>query len=236
MNVANKDSKRHMWSQRLVNLIRYTLLIRFTNACVFLRQKHRRKEKTNMPQNKFQKSIYALITVLLTVPCFVLYCTSLENGGILNINLKEVLIYIPIEYVLAYVSAVFIGNPLAMKIAFKTVSPKDTDPVIVKTVIVCATACVMCPWMSFLATILYKGIFPGLIYHAANFTLANFFVYFIPNFLQAFVQNLPFALLSQLFFIQPATRKIFGFIFNRNTNKEANGEVELNNQGLAEAN
>ena len=80
---------------------------------------------------------------------------------------------------------------------------------IVETAIICATVCIMCPWMSFLATILYKGIFPGLIYHEANFAIGKFFLYFIPNFLQTFILNFPFALLGQLFFIQPLTRKIF---------------------------
>lgn len=73
------------------------------------------------------------------------------------------------------------------------------------------TVCLMCPWMSFLATILYKGIMP-ILFNDAIFTIQEFFIYFIPNFLQTFVQNFPFALLSQLFFIQPLTRTIFNKI------------------------
>lgn len=34
--------------------------------------------------SKKQERIFALITVLITVPCFVFYCLSLENHGILN--------------------------------------------------------------------------------------------------------------------------------------------------------
>lgn len=55
-----------------------------------------------MPDSKFQRCIFALITVMITVPCFVFYCLSIENGGILNVDVKFALILIPIEFVLAY--------------------------------------------------------------------------------------------------------------------------------------
>lgn len=166
-----------------------------------------------MPQNKFEGRIFALITVLITVPCFVVYCLSYESGGILNINPMNILIFAPIEFVFAYLSELFIGSPLADKIAFKMVNPKKTEPMIIETVIICSTVLVMCPWMTFLATILYKGILPGIIF--GQVSLSTFLITFIPNFLQTLVLNFPFALLSQLFFIQPITRKIFRTIFKR---------------------
>jgi len=164
-----------------------------------------------MPKNKFEGRMFALITVLITVPCFVIYCLSYESGGILNIDPKNLLIFIPIEFVLAYLSELFIGSPLANKLAFSNVNPKKDSPMIVETVVICSTVCVMCPWMTFLATILYKGILPVLIFQQVS--LGTFLLTFIPNFLQILVLNFPFALLSQLFFIQPLTRKIFKFIF-----------------------
>lgn len=168
-----------------------------------------------MPESKKEKLIFALITVLITVPCFVIYCLSIENKGILNVDLKFALILIPIEFILAYTSEIFIGSPLSLKLAFKAINPKEYKPMIVETAIICSTVCIMCPWMSFLATILYKGIFPGLIFKEATFTIGKFFLYFIPNFLQTFILNFPFALLGQLFFIQPLTRKIFSKIYKR---------------------
>ena len=63
--------------------------------------------------------------------------------------------------------------------------------------------------MSFYAVILYYGIFPGLIFHDASFTFMGFITHFIPNFLQTVVLSFPFALLSQLFLIQPLVRRIF---------------------------
>lgn len=168
-----------------------------------------------MIETRKERLIFAFITVIITVPCFVFYCLSIENGGILNVEPKFAFILIPIEFILAYLSEIFIGSPLSMRFAFKAISPKEYKPMIVETAIICATVCIMCPWMSFLATILYKGIFPGIIYHEARFTIGKFFLYFIPNFLQTFVLNFPFALLGQLFFIQPLTRRIFRFVLKK---------------------
>lgn len=162
---------------------------------------------------KPRQLIYALITVIITVPCFVFYCLSIENGGILNVDIKFALMLIPIEFILAYLSEIFIGGPLATKIALNAVNPKENKPFMVEIAIIGATVCIMCPLMSFLATILYKGIMPGLIFKDATFTLINFFKLFIPNFLQTVVLNFPFALLSQLFIIQPLVRRIFGFVY-----------------------
>lgn len=169
-----------------------------------------------MPENKKEGLIYALITVIITVPCFVFYCLSIENGGILNVDPKFALLLIPIEFVLAYLSEIFIGSPLSTKLALKAINPSEYKPMIVETAIICATVGIMCPLMSFYATILYKGIFPAFIFHETGITLVNFFKFFIPNFLETIVLNFPFALLGQLFFIQPITRKIFKLILKSN--------------------
>lgn len=169
-----------------------------------------------MPQTKFQKLMFALITVTITVPCFVFYCSSYEAGGFNVDVIKNSLIFIPIEFVLAFLCEIFIGSPLSLKFAFKAIDPKKNDPMIVETAIVCATAVIMCTVMSFLATILYNGIIAVGIY-GGDFT--NFIVNFIPYWMQKIVLNFPFALLSQLFFIQPLVRRIFKAIF-KNNNKE----------------
>lgn len=165
-----------------------------------------------MPESKFQERIFALITILITVPCFVFYCLSIEQGGILNVDFKFALVLIPIEFVLAYGSEIFLIGPIVNKLVFKKVNPKEYKPLIIECTIICTTVALMCPWMSFLATILYKGIFPGIIFHETSFNLGKFFLYFIPNFLQTVVLNFPFALLTQLFYIQPLTRTIFQFL------------------------
>ena len=161
--------------------------------------------------SKKQERIFALITVLITVPCFVFYCLTIENHGILNVDPIWALKLIPIEFVLAYLSEIFLIGPKVPKILFRKLNPKKENPLLIETGFIMTTVCLMCPWMSFLATILYKGIMPVL-FNDPTFTISNFFIYFILNFLQTFVQNFPFALLSQLFFIQPLTRNIFSKI------------------------
>ena len=161
--------------------------------------------------SKKQERIFALITVLITVPCFVFYCLTIENHGILNVDPIWALKLIPIEFVLAYLSEIFLIGPKVPKILFRKLNPKKENPLLIETGFIMTTVCLMCPWMSFLATILYKGIMPVL-FNDSTFTISNFFIYFIPNFLQTFVQNFPFALLSQFFFIQPLTRNIFSKI------------------------
>ena len=170
-----------------------------------------------MPQTKFQRLMFALITVIITVPCFVFYCSSYEAGGFNVEVIKNSLIFIPIEFVLAYLCEVFVGSPLSIKLALKSINPQKNDPMIVETAIICATVGIMCPLMSFLATILYNGII-GVGMNGAP--LNDFLINFIPYFLQKVVLNFPFALLSQLFFIQPLTRRIFKAIFKPNDSKK----------------
>ena len=165
-----------------------------------------------MPQTKFQKAMFALITVIITVPCFVFYCSSYEAGGFNVEIIKNNWIFIPIEFVLAYLSEIFIGSPLSVKLALKAIDPKKNDHMIVETAIICATVGIMCPLMSFFATIIYNGIIGVGMYGAS---LNSFLINFIPYWLQKIVLNFPFALLSQLFFIQPLVRKVYGLIFNR---------------------
>ncbi len=164
-----------------------------------------------MPETKFQRLMFALITVTITVPCFVFYCSSYEAGGFTVDIIKNSAIFIPIEFVLAYLCEIFIGSPLSVKLALKAMPPQKNSPMMVETAIICATVGIMCPLMSFLATIIYNGIIAVGIYH--EITFSYFLINFIPFWLQKVVLNFPFALLSQLFFIQPLTRTIFKHIF-----------------------
>lgn len=176
-----------------------------------------------MPQTKFQKLMFALITVIITVPCFVFYCSSYEAGGFSVEVIKNSWIFIPIEFVLAYLCEVFIGSPLSVKLALKAIDPRKNDHMIVETAVICATVGIMCPLMSFLATIIYNGIIAVGMNGAP---LSDFIINFIPYWLQKVVLNFPFALLSQLFFIQPLVRTIFKLIFKSNNEKQENVSKE----------
>ena len=188
-----------------------------------------------MPETKFQKLMFAVITGIITVPCFVFYCSSYEAGGFTVDVIKNSWIFIPIEFVLAYLCEIFIGSPLSVKLGLKAINPEKNDPMIVETAIICATVGIMCPLMSFLATILYNGIIAVGINGAS---MSNFIINFIPYWLQKVILNFPFALLSQLFFIQPLTRTIFKAIFrNRLSNHQKNENlIDIEKENLAGVN
>lgn len=77
-----------------------------------------------MPETKFQRLIFALITVIITVPCFVFYCSSYEAGEFTIDIIKNSVIFIPIEFILAYLCEIFIGSPLSVKLALRAMPPQ----------------------------------------------------------------------------------------------------------------
>lgn len=163
-----------------------------------------------MPKTKKQKLAYTLLTILITVPCFVFYCSSYEAGGFSIEVIQNSWYFIPIELVLAFLCQELVGGPVSQKLLQKHVNPKKYSTLIVKIATVCFTAAVMCPLMSLLATILYDGIIAvGL----NDGSLSDFLINFIPLWCQKVVLNFPFALLIQLFIIQPLVRKIFATYF-----------------------
>jgi len=176
-----------------------------------------------MPQSKFQRFIFALITVIITVHAFVFYSLYVENGeffasiegakGVLDgIRLNggvmmfgrtfPIWAVVLLEFVLAITLEMTFGSPLSFKLACKVFDPATVHPVLFETAIISATVALMCPAMSFLAAFIYYPYYAGF-----NFLtlLANWF--------ELVCYNLPFAYFGQLFFIQPLVRKIFKSIF-----------------------
>ncbi len=178
-----------------------------------------------MPTTNFQRKIYALITVIITVHAFVFYSLYVINGNTLMQLTKASSVigainsqggvyafgtYLPIwaiiivELILAYLLAIFMGSPLSFKLASKVFDIKKTNPVIFQTAIICATVGLMCPAMSFLAAIIYYPYYAG-------FNIITL----LAEFLKLVCFNFPFAFFSQLFFIQPFVRTIFKKLFKK---------------------
>ena len=128
-----------------------------------------------MPRNQFQRMIFALITVVITVHAYVFYSLYVIHGGMFMtltgessvlaaINKmggvpvfgKPVPIWavVLIEFVLAYTLENLLGSPLSFKLASKVFDPRKTHPVLFETTIICATVGIMCPAMSFIAAFL----------------------------------------------------------------------------------
>ncbi len=192
-----------------------------------------------MPQNKFQRLMFALITVIITVHAYVFFSLYVVNGNTLMAINEETSVIaainkqggvmmcgqmlpiwaiILVEFCLAYSLEIFVGQPLSFKFASKVFDIKTTHPVLFETAIICATVGIMCPAMSFIAAFLYYPYYMGF----NIFTL-------LANWLKLICFNFPFAYFTQLFFIQPTVRTIFKMLFvrNKNNNNTLKNEKEL---------
>lgn len=178
-----------------------------------------------MPATNFQRKIFALITVIITVHAYVFYSLYVVNGNtLMSINNADSVLgaianqngvymcgmYVPIwavvitEFILAYLLEIFMGSPCSFKLASKVFDPHSTHPVLFETSIICATVALMCPAMSFIAAFLYYPYYAG-------FNIITLFA----NWIKLVCFNFPFAFFSQLFFIQPAVRTVFKLLFKK---------------------
>lgn len=187
-----------------------------------------------MPRNQFQRMIFALLTVIITVHAYVFYSLYVINGnffmsiegatGVLDgIRLNGgVMVFghpvpiwavVLIEFCLAYILECTIGSPCSFRLASKIFDPKTTHPVLFETAIICATVGIMCPAMSFLAAIIYYPYYAG-------FNMLTL----LANWLKLVCFNFPFAFFTQLFFIQPLIRTLFKLIFAGDIKKRKQSE------------
>ena len=179
-----------------------------------------------MPETQFQRMMFALITVVITVHAYVFYSLYVVNGSLLMSltgensvlgaikaqggvymfgRMMPIWAVILIEFCFAYTLEVLIGSPMSFRLACGIYDPKTTNPMTFETTIICATVGIMCPAMSFIASFLYYPYYAGF----NIWTL-------LANWLKLVCFNFPFAYFSQLFFIQPAVRTIFKAVFVKN--------------------
>lgn len=190
-----------------------------------------------MPQNRFERIAFAFLTVVVTVHAYVFYSLYVVNGQtLMTLNNSDSVLgaiksqggvymfgnFLPIwavvlvEFAFAFALEVFMGSPVSFKLACRVFNPRETNPALFETAIICATAGIMCPAMSFIAAFLYYPYYAG-------FDVISL----LAMWLKLVCFNFPFAVLSQLFFIQPLIRTVFKAIFRRksadNSIAEANG-------------
>lgn len=184
-----------------------------------------------MPRNQAQRMFFALVTVIITVPAFVFYSIYVHNGAtLMEVTGAATVIealriqggvymfgrFMPIwavcliEFCFAYFLENVMGSPCSFKLALKVFDPRETHPVIFESAIICATVCLMCPAMSLLAAFFYYPYYEGFSILAL-----------IAMWLKLVCCNFPFALLSQMFFIQPFVRTVFRTAFRKDLKKRA---------------
>ena len=178
-----------------------------------------------MPTNRFQKMIFALLTVVITVHAYVFYSLYVVNGqtlmaftgtdSVFDALLVQGGVYMfgricPIwlvvltEFCFAYTLEVLVGSPASFRLACRKFDPQKTHPMIFESTVINATVGIMCPAMSLIAAFLYYPYYAGF----------NF-ITLIANWLKLVCFNFPFAYFSQLFFIQPLIRTVFKFLFRK---------------------
>lgn len=188
-----------------------------------------------MPRNQFQRMIFALITVVITVHAYVFYSLYVVTGETLMALTGEssvlsairaqggVLMFghflpiwagILIEFVLAYTLEIVMGSPCSFRLACRVFDPKTTHPVLFETAVICAAVGLMCPSMSLLAAFLYYPYFQG--FHLLTL---------LASWLKLVCFNFPFAFFTQLFFIQPFVRTLFKAWFRKSHAQELQKEV-----------
>ncbi|MEE3451235.1 MAG: hypothetical protein VZR27_11190 [Acutalibacteraceae bacterium] len=176
-----------------------------------------------MPRNKFQRIIFALLTVIITVHAYIFYSLYVVNGNVLMqvtgadsvLNavraqggvytvgrMMPIWAVVLIEFCFAFGLECLVGSPLSFKMASSMFDPKRNHPMIFETVIISCTVLIMCPTMSFIAAWLYYPYYSGL----NLLTL-------LANWIKLICFNFPFAFFSQIFFIQPFVRWAFAKIF-----------------------
>ncbi|WP_313069634.1 DUF2798 domain-containing protein [Lacrimispora sp.] len=156
-----------------------------------------------MPRNKFQTIIFTLLMTFFMVYVMICYNIAIQLGSMKN----EIFLMAFHEMIIMWPAAILIemliGERITMKLAKRVITPVMEHSIFIVLLISAMTVCVMCPVMSLLAVILFKS--PG--------------TEIIAVWLNTVVFNFPMALLSQIFFVGPFVRLIFGTIFKKDVEK-----------------
>lgn len=150
-----------------------------------------------MPKNKFQEVIFTGMMAAVMVYGMVCYNIALALGGLEDSVFRMALGEWPLMTLAAIALELAFVGKLAQRIAFRLVRP-ETGGAAPMLAISAASVWIMCPCMSLVATLLFKG---GL---QANV---------VSTWLQTTVLNFPMAFFFQFFVAGPLVRAVFGRIF-----------------------
>ncbi|MBR1910747.1 MAG: DUF2798 domain-containing protein [Treponema sp.] len=160
-----------------------------------------------MPKSLFQEIVFTVMMVCVMVYAMICYNIALAVGNLSNavfaMAFKEFVLMAPIAFVLDMA----IAGPIAKKITFKTFTPAKDNPVWIVMSISFCSVWLMCPLMSFAATVLFKG---GLFQKEV-----------ISIWIKTVAFNYPAALFIQFMLAGPAIRKLFGVLFSQKQEKNS---------------
>lgn len=164
-----------------------------------------------MPKTKLQGFVFTLIMAFLMVYAMIAYNIALDQGGMTNEIFLLVFHELIIMYPIAILLEMLICEKASEKLTFRLLTPKD------KPIFILLTRCtmivlLMCPMMSFVATLLFKH--PG--------------TELIAKWLETTIVNFPMALCWQLFAAGPIGRRIFGFLLSLTATNKLGDSVPEN--------
>ena len=138
-----------------------------------------------MPKTKIQEIVFTVMMVIVMVYGMVVYNISLDMGGLTNQVFVIALGELWIMGIVAFLLELLFVGKFAQKMAFRMVNPRSDRPIVIILAISVMTVCFMCPIMSFIATVLFKG---------------GFDIQVVAKWVQTTVMNFPMALGWQIFF------------------------------------
>lgn len=157
-----------------------------------------------MPKTRVQEVVFSFLMAVTMVYAMELYNLALAEGGLVNrmffLAGQDLL---PLSLCVIVLEKLLAG-PCAKRLAFRIVIPGQDRPIVVILAISIFTVCLMCPFMSCVATILFKQAGKQ----------------FLAVWLQTTAQNFPMAFCWQIFFAGPGVRFLFRKIFARQLAQE----------------
>jgi len=161
-----------------------------------------------MPTNKLQELIFGLMMSITMV-----YGMEVYNSGIRHGVLSVSSFFIPIHEMILLTLIVYfiqswVGIPLAKKMTLSLMNTKLTSHFKFSLLLSIFMVISMCPIMSMVATLMFKGIDSHLLF----------------KWLIAFSFNLPMAFVWQIFIAGPLVRYLFKAIFTENSRFQKESE------------
>ena len=150
-----------------------------------------------MPETRLQEVVFALLMSFFMVLGMEFYNGSIQMGewtrAVFPIIFGEMRFMLPLCFVTSY----FVMDKIAQKLMLRLVTPGQDKPILVVLVRSGITVSLMCPAMSFWATLIFHGISLD----------------FVNQWLGTVIRNFPMAFFWQIFYCGPLVRFLFRRIF-----------------------
>ena len=146
-----------------------------------------------MQRTKLQNFIFTAIMAFIMVYGMVCYNIAIDKGGMSNEIFLIAFHEMPIMWPVAVILEMFVFERLAIKLAFRFVTPGKESEFMVTVAISSMIVALMCPTMSLIATVLFA--------HPGSEVVAVW--------LQKYVLNFPMAFFWQTFIAGPLVRNVF---------------------------